>query len=504
MIRIPALKVTQWLESWDAFTYTPAAHQTKPEPHFYTASFPANLLRRLACVRRRKATGPRRLDTGIQRGHDESRSEGISRFVDAGYPWASLNTRDQDRFPNLRKPGWLPTSIVVNLVAEHTRRVEVTPDPRDLVKIEHLAGDNFELVLPDGAEDPSWKLKGRVPPIEIIDGQHRLLAFDPDDTRGESFELPVVIFYDLDISWQAYLFWTINITPKRISPSFGYDLFPLLRTQDWLQLEGPMTYRETRAQELTEVMWSHELSPWHLRIGMLGRERGRVTQAAWIRSLTISFVRPWDTPRRGAGGLFGAELHEEDKTRVLFWSRPQQAAYLIQLWSDIESTIKRVHEGWVQDLRSHTAPDEASGRDPAFAGAYSLLASEQGVRGVLQVANDVSFRLARDLSFEEWQGERLKDPIDLEEVTKALSELRKQKRIVDFTARLSRQIAKFDWRSQATPDLPEDVRNRQALFRAGTGYREVRRHLLRFLAGCDDPQIAHTAQGLVTDLGYDD
>jgi len=504
MTRIPAIRVHQWLPDWSDFPFDETAHQTKPEPHFYTASFPANLLRRLAYVSRRKPTGPRRLDTGIQRGHDQSRSEGISRFVDAGYPWASLNTREQERFPNLRKPGWLPTSIVVNLVAEHTRRAGDTPDPHDLVKIKHLAGDNFELVLPEGAEDPSWEPKGSVYPIEIIDGQHRLLAFTPDDIRGQSYELPVVIFYDLDISWQAYLFWTINITPKRISPSFAYDLFPLLRTQDWLErIEGPKTYRETRSQELTEVLWSHEQSPWHLRIGMLGRERGKVTQAAWIRSLTISFVRPWDTPRRGTGGLFGAELVEEDRTRVLFWSRPQQAAYLIQIWSDIESAIEQGTEDWMQDLRSHTAPDEASGRDPAFAGAYSLLASDQGVRGVLQVANDVSFRLAADLSFQEWQRERLKDPIDLEEVTEALSELRKQKKIVDFTARLGSQIAKFDWRSLATPDLPDDVRNRQALFRAGTGYRQVHLHLLKFLAACDDGEIARTAQRLVTDLGYD-
>ena len=86
----------------------------------------------------------------------------------------------------------------------------------------------------------------------------------------------------------------------------AYDLYPLLRTVDWLEtVEGPMAYRETRAQELTEALWSHPDSPWYDRIGMLGRERGKVTQAAFVRSLTISFVRGWSGSRRtGIGGFF--------------------------------------------------------------------------------------------------------------------------------------------------------------------------------------------------------
>ena len=133
-----------------------------------------------------------------------------------------------------------------------------------------------------------------LPPIEIIDGQHRLYAFLDDEELEGDFELPVVLFEDLDISWQAYLFWTINITPTRINPSMAYDLYPLLRTVRWLELvEGPMAYRETRAQELTEALWGQPESPWHERIGMLGRERGKVTQAAFVRSLTLSFVRGW-------------------------------------------------------------------------------------------------------------------------------------------------------------------------------------------------------------------
>ncbi len=78
-------------------------------------------------------------------------------------------------------------------------------------------------------------------------------------------------FYGLDVSWQAYLFWTINIKPKRINPSLAFDLYPLLRAEDWLdKAEGHYVYRESRSQELTEALWSNPDSPWYDRINMLG------------------------------------------------------------------------------------------------------------------------------------------------------------------------------------------------------------------------------------------
>ena len=501
MARVPALLVKQWLPAWDSFSYSVDARQRKPEAYFYMASVPAGLLRRLAGFRRRKATGPRALDIGIQRAHDEDRSSEIARFIEAGHPWASLNTRDQERFPDLRKPGWLPTAIIANLVTKRTRRSGQRPDDRDLITVRKVDPDRVDLVLPSGSDKSDWAPKGKLYPIEIIDGQHRLLAVQ--GKTAEAFELPVVFFLDLDISWQAYLFWTINITPKRISPSFAYDLFPLLRTEDWLQkIEGPRTYRETRAQELTEVLWSHRDSPWKGRIAMLGREKGKVTQAAWVRSLTVSFVRQWETGRSGPGGLFGVELPDPNFPEQFLWSRTQQAAYLLKVWTDVANAIAQSEESWVRDVRAKSEDYEHE-LDAGFAGPYSLLNTEQGVRGVLHVANDISFALAGPLSLAKWQHERATDPIDLDEVTRVLRDLRRQRTISEFTKRLARQVAKFDWRTASTPGLLEDVRNQQALYRAGTGYREVRRHLLRLLSRCTDRQIASTAQSVIADLGYE-
>ena len=79
----------------------------------------------------------------------------------------------------------------------------------------------MQLVIPDAALNAGWTPAGPLPPLEIIDGQHRLFAFDPDIELDGEYELPVVLFDDIDISWQAYLFWTINITPKVIGPSLA-------------------------------------------------------------------------------------------------------------------------------------------------------------------------------------------------------------------------------------------------------------------------------------------
>jgi hypothetical protein len=171
-----------------------------------------------------------------------------------------------------------------------------------------------------------------------------LWAFEKEvDT---SFELPVVAFHGLDVSWQAYLFWTINIKPKRINPSLAFDLYPLLRSEDWLdKAEGHFVYRETRSQELIEALWSHSESPWYDRINMLGERKNRwVSQSAWIRSLLTTLVRSWSGSRSTPGGLFGARVIEGEE--VLGWNRAQQAAFLIFAWQKLHDSVRDTNANW--------------------------------------------------------------------------------------------------------------------------------------------------------------
>ncbi len=513
-MRIPAIKVHQWLTEWDSFRFSDDDRQRKPEPYFYLSSIPASTLRRLSNVPRRGlehapgrqvASGPRAEDLGIQRAFEVGRADTIREFVRAGYPWATLSKSDKKSFPNLKKPGWLATALVLNIVKETTVRENTNPDPRDLVAIEETGPNTAQVVLPPGAESPDWQPFGRIRPLEVIDGQHRLLAIDDQEPQAREFELPVVLFDDLDISWQAYLFWTINISPKRISPSLAYDLYPLLRTEEWLDpVPGPLAYRETRAQELTEALWSNPESPWYQRIGMLGRERGLVTQAAFVRSLTLSYLRRSDFESGRPGGLFGAPLSNTAE-HLLFWSRSQQAAYLTFLWERLEKAIDDTDPPWARHIREHSVGEQLAfpaERNPAFTGTYSLLATDQGVRGFLQVSNDFSFSLVDELDIDSWLPADHGSAVVVDEINAALQILRDGSQSAEFVDEFCKCVAEFDWRTLATPGISEETRNRQALYRTGTGYREVRRQLLFHLAGQPRELFAVTAKRIIRQLGY--
>ena len=298
----------------------------------------------------------------------------------------------------------------------------------------------------------------------------------------------------MDISWQAYLFWTINIKPKRINPSLAFDLYPLLRAEDWLDRgEGHSIYRETRSQELTEALWSHPESPWYDRINMLG-ERGvlGVTQSAWIKSLMTTLVRPWLGRGAKIGGLFGSRLKEGDE--VLAWSRAQQAAFLIFSWQQLRAEIKHTNSEWAKYLRSEGSRQRREIEDPEFYGPYSLIATDQGVRGFLQILNDVCFLAAPQLDLRSWRVERGGAAAsDASAVSLALRSLEKHS-LGSFLKKIAKGLSTFDWRTSATPGISETERRDKLVFRGSSGYKEIRAQLLKHLEGRqgDVGKIAHT------------
>src|ERR1043166_2834136 len=221
-------------------------------------------------------------------------------------------------------PGWLPTSIIANILAERSVRKEKEIETNTVIRVYDIDDHYAELILPASIWSNTWA--PTVSPIEIIDGQHRIKAFDNiRDIEGE-YEFPVIAFNNLDFTWQAYLFYTINIKPKKINTSLAYDLMPLLRIQDWLEqdINGPDIYRKVRAQELTELLWKCDISPWFNRINMLGdtgeNKGGPISQNAFITSLTVTFVKRWDGK---IGGLFGGEIHEGEQD-VIQWDRSEE------------------------------------------------------------------------------------------------------------------------------------------------------------------------------------
>jgi DGQHR domain-containing protein len=482
---ILALKVRQWLREWEQVKWDPEERRRKPKPDFYLFTMSAPQLRRLCGIRRRSPEERTRAaeDLGIQRRHDPSRSDEIARFIRYGYPWSDLSEakRASDDFSDLRKPGWLPTAIVVNILSDKDGGRKDEVDNADLVTVSSETPETARVSLPAGSEKPRWKPKGGYP-IEVIDGQHRLWAFDEPELDGD-FQLPVVAFVGLDLSWQAYLFYTINIKPKRINASLAYDLYPLLRTEEWLdRLEGHPVYRETRAQELVDLLYSHPESPWHRWINMLG-DRGRrprmVSQAAWVRSLLAAYVKPWGGRGVRVGGLFGSRVGEDEQ--ILPWSRFQQAAFLIVLGQELRRAIEDTNASWAEDLRRRTPPEEA-GQDAAFYGDHSLLNQDQGIRAVLHVTNDLCHKAADQLGLHSWAGVVVRQGSDEAQVSSMVASLRKQVRIRRFLKDLSAVLASYDWRASKAPGLTTQQSREKARFRGSGGYGELRRDVLIHLS----------------------
>lgn len=478
---LPALRVQQWDKGWDEIAFDPAQRRTKPLPHFYLFSIPAVELRSLCGIYRRSAAklASRTDDLGIQRQHDGERSEEISRFVQFGFPWSTISKakRKTEEYHDLRKPGWLPTAIVINILRPEDLRRGNKVHEQDRVIIAD-DGDVSRLTLPYPSWTGDWK-STELPPFEVIDGQHRLFAFD--DNSSLDFEVPVVAFHGLDISWQAYLFYTINIKPKRINASLAFDLYPLLRSEDWLErAEGHSVYRETRAQEITESLWAHPESPWYDRINMLG-ERGveGVSQSSWIKSIMATLIKPWTQRGSNTGGLFGSRLQNEEE--VLGWNRAQQAAFLIFSWREFQKAVLAINTGWAHNLRAIRHSTEEKPRiDPAFGGTYSLIASDQGVRGFLQTLNDVAYFSAAKWKLGDWHAELSSAAADNDAVTQALATFEKTE-AAGHVRELASDLAAFDWRTSGTPDLDEQHRRRKLVFRGSGGYKELRLQLLEHL-----------------------
>jgi hypothetical protein len=504
---LPALKVNQWLPEWRKVSFSAKAHRRQPEPHFYLFKLRASWLKSLSGISRRTTQGGllRSKDLGIQRRHDENRSNEIREFIQYGYPWSELSKakRQSGEFNDLRKPGWLPTAIVVNILKSDDERRGIKVTGKDLIEVDDSKPQSLTIRLPEKFNSPTWKPTS-LHPIEVIDGQHRLWAFEGDGF-SEDFELPVVAFHGLDISWQAYLFWTINIKPKRINASLAFDLYPLLRTEDWLEkFGGHSIYRETRAQELTEALWAIPESPWHQRINMLGEpglKEAMVSQAAWIRSLMATFIKAWEGRGTTIGGLFGARLGEHEE--VLPWSRAQQAAFLIYMGRCVRDAILESKDRWAKSLRGVPAQGKSgkATEDPAFYGPHTLLSTDQGIRGLLYVTNDICYVRAKDLKLQGWASDTDSGASDEEAVRAALSSLKAQP-AADFLGEIAGGLSKYDWRTSSFPDLSEQDRIRKAALRGSGGYKELRQGLLRQLA-TEGRSVGKAAQEVLVAMGYD-
>ncbi|ONN66711.1 hypothetical protein BTM36_09185 [Herbaspirillum sp. VT-16-41] len=490
-----------------------------PPREFYVTSMQLQELRRLAGVSTRELEERRRANpkAGYQRAHEPDRSAKIARYISYGYPLSSQKGLDPQKETDFIHPGWLPTAILINLIPENDQRrrqgKDLAVDADKAIYIESK-GDAVFLSYPDPSDLGPDPWKSSLQPIEVIDGQHRLYAVDLIEDVLGNYEVPVVIYNGLSQALQAYLFWVINVEPKKINPSLAFDLYPELRRQSWLeQGEGIKVYQEHRAQELTEILWRHPLSPWQGRIELHGaRVEGHVSNAAFIRTLMASFVRRWNTREDKIGGLFGSVVDKStDSTeRVLPWKRAQQAAFLIYAWQKLHEGVKHSTALWARSCRANASPQmdlvKSHNLDLAFAGPYSLIATDQGARALMVALNAMFFVKYSDLELEAWEKPFSTDVILDEEVTTAIRELEANKAINSFLEGIAASLfysETFDWRTSSEPSLEKDLERKttQSAYRGSSGYTLLQKKVIELLSGASKPDVANAAREVKARMG---
>jgi DGQHR domain-containing protein len=526
MKTIPALIVKQWLSEWDEAKFEPVPPRGKPEPQFYVCSIPAYELKKLTGIYRRDPNKQPAEDMGIQRSHNPDRSAEILRYLQSGFPLSRIQAKklvDPSEIPTLRMPGWLPTAIVVNILKSGNQRGvkdrEVAPE--DLVTVVQRTDSAAEIQFPAKLEDDNWQPV--IHPIEVIDGQHRLWALEEPEEQEERWsaafrekirkiEIPVIAFHGLDTTWQAYLFYTINQLATRIDTSMVFDLYPLLRTEEWLlRFEGPNIYRQTRAQDLTILLWAHPESPWKDRIIRLGgREKGKISQAAFINSLMSSFIRRY-TSVSGTriGGLFGSRpgKHEIE----LNWVREQQAAFLIICWKQIRDSVIKTKAPWAEALlntyaRASNIQSEPRQRELLFSGPDTLLATDQGVRGYMNVLNDLLWVANEDqkVDLRAWSWVRKTNQDDNAAISDALRQFEGEcKQAMKYVGTVAEILTNFDWRLPSALSHNDPAYSVQAMYRGSSGYSEIRRRMLTFIKEDGQSLVSGFAAQVLEKRGYE-
>lgn len=493
--RVKCFKIDQWLEEWNEVDFE-LPMRKKPDGSFYMFKMDIRILKRISDVHRRKTNRRRIEETNIQRALKEDRSIEIKNYVKWGFPLSTLSDKDRLEDSNmiLRMPGFLPTAILVNILGSGEKRGNAVIREEDLINIHQKDTSEIEILLPDNVFTDTWD--PLLKPIEVIDGQHRLWAFDETENITGTYEVPVIAYYNLDKAWQAYLFYVINIKPKKINTSLGYDLYPLLRTQEWLEnsKDGLKVYRETRAQELVEALWIYPESPWHKRISMLGEDSMNVSQNAFIRALTDSYFKK---SRKEISGLFSDVLR--NKNEELKWVRPQQAAFLIILWDEIAKSLDKENTKvgefeWVDNLRKESMQlsifEKELALDKSFVSRNSNLSRDQGVTGISMFSNDFFYVLANNSEMEfndiEWDSEVDERQIEASSIDIAINKFINHP-IYAYVQMFAQEVIKFDWRTSSAEFSNPDKAELQKKYRGSGGYREVYNDLLKiFLSSSND------------------
>lgn len=176
------------------FLQIPAIKVTQPLGTFFVFSITARKLLEVSFSEPLKYVDSNGNLTGGQRLADDKRLKEIAKYIES----------TEMAFPN-----------TIILAANFTESGIITANEEERWRIEP-SGEFYNLVIPT-----SRKLAA------IIDGQHRLKAFNliSDKNLLDEIELVCSVYFDITNSYQAYLFATINSNQKKVDRSLALDHF---------------------------------------------------------------------------------------------------------------------------------------------------------------------------------------------------------------------------------------------------------------------------------------
>lgn len=178
------------------FLEIPALRVKQPLGDFYVISIPAKQLLEISFSEPMKYVDNSGRVQGSQRPKDNDRLKEIAKYIDSV----------EMAFPN---------SII--LAANYTLQGNITKDIGERWRVvEDIEKGSLKLIIPK-------KLKLAA----VIDGQHRLNAFEyvRQEVRFTDLQLVCSVYFDLPISYQAFLFATINSNQKKVDRSLALELF---------------------------------------------------------------------------------------------------------------------------------------------------------------------------------------------------------------------------------------------------------------------------------------
>ncbi|MGF1720335.1 DGQHR domain-containing protein [Vibrio kyushuensis] len=161
----------------------------QPFSDYYICKIPSDVLRTISYTL--KAVNNDGEVQGVQRTLNSKRLQEIAQFIDS----------DSGAFPN---------PIILGANFKESGRYADEGSKIEFRSIDDT-DDIYEVVIPQNSQLMS-----------IIDGQHRLFAFDQADT---SMDLSCSIYEDLATPYQAFLFSTINYNQGKVDKSLAYQLF---------------------------------------------------------------------------------------------------------------------------------------------------------------------------------------------------------------------------------------------------------------------------------------